>query len=37
MAANQQPIPRRLTMEKAYFIGIDLHRNVIQVCVLDEK
>lgn len=23
-------------MSKAYFIGIDLHRNVIQACVLDE-
>ena len=23
-------------MSKAYFIGIDLHRTVIQACVLDE-
>src|SRR5262249_4256063 len=29
--------PRRLTMATAYSIGIDLHRTVIQICVLDER
>jgi transposase len=36
MAAEQQPSPRRLTITTAY-IGIDLHRTVIQICVLDER
>src|SRR5262249_20604160 len=37
MAAASQPTPRRLTMATAYSIGIDLHRTVIQICVLDER
>src|SRR5262249_39394712 len=37
LAAASQPTQRRLTMATAYSIGIDLHRSVIQICVLDER